>query len=125
MKSKRPVNLDISTISLPLTNIASFAHRLSGIGLFLGTGLLLFLFQTSLESKEGFESVLSMKDNYLISLVLWFVLAAVLYHLIAGTKHLLLDFGYGETKAGAKIGAVSVVATFLISVSVVSALLWF
>ena len=124
MKSKRPVNLDISTISLPLTNLASFAHRLSGIGIFVGFGLLLFVLQTSLESEEGFEYVSKMFDNTLFSLSLWIVFAALLYHFIAGAKHLLLDFGFGETKDGAKIGAAAVVIIFFITVSVLSALLW-
>ena len=124
MKSKRPVNLDISTISLPLTNLASFAHRLSGIAIFAGFGLLLFVLQTSLASEEGFESISKMMDNMLFSIVLWIIFAALLYHFIAGTKHLLLDFGFGETKDGAKLGAVAVVIIFFITVSVLSALLW-
>ena len=124
MKPKRPVNLDITTISLPLTNLASFAHRVSGIGLFAGVGLLLFVLQTSLESEESFEAVSEMFDNTMFSIILWLIFAALLYHFIAGAKHLILDFGFGETKGGAKIGASAVVILFFIAVSVLSALLW-
>lgn len=124
MKPKRPVNLDITTISLPLTNLASFAHRMSGVGFFLGVGLLLFVLQTSLESEESFEAVLEMFDNTLFSIILWLIFTALLYHFIAGTKHLLLDFGFGETKGGAKIGAAAVVIIFFIAVLILSALLW-
>jgi succinate dehydrogenase / fumarate reductase cytochrome b subunit len=124
LKPKRPVNLDITTISLPLTNLASFAHRMSGVGLFVGVGLLLFVLQKSLESEESFETVSEMFDNKLFSLVLWLIFAALLYHFIAGTKHLLLDFGFGETKVGAKMGAVAVVIIFFIAVLILSALLW-
>ena len=124
MKPKRPVNLDITTISLPLTNLASFAHRVSGIGLFVGVGLLLFVLQTSLESEESFEAVSEMFDNTMFSIMLWLIFAALLYHLIAGTKHLLLDFGFGETKGGAKMGASAVVIIFFIAVLVLSASLW-
>ena len=124
MKQKRPVNLDITTISLPLTNLASFAHRVSGIGLFVGVGLLLFVLQTSLESEESFEAVSEMFDNTMFSIMLWLIFAALLYHFIAGTKHLLLDFGFGETKGGAKMGASAVVIIFFIAVLVLSASLW-
>jgi succinate dehydrogenase / fumarate reductase cytochrome b subunit len=124
LKPKRPVNLDITTISLPLTNLASFAHRMSGIGLFVGVGLLLFVLQTSLESEESFEAVSKMFDNTLFSIILWLIFAALLYHFIAGTKHLLLDFGFGETKSGAKMGASAVVIIFFIMVLVLSASLW-
>tara|TARA_B100001094_G_scaffold275383_1_gene282897 strand:+ start:156 stop:533 length:378 start_codon:yes stop_codon:yes gene_type:complete len=124
LKPKRPVNLDITTISLPLTNLASFAHRVSGIGLFVGVGLLLFVLQTSLESEESFEAVSEMFDNTMFSIMLWLIFAALLYHFIAGTKHLLLDFGFGETKGGAKMGASAVVIIFFIAVLVLSASLW-
>jgi len=123
LKHKRPVNLDIATIRLPLTNIASFAHRISGMAIFFGTSLLLYILQVSLTSAEGFDFALQMMERPLISLIIWLILAAVVYHLIAGTKHLLLDLGLGETKNGAKIGAFVVVILFLLSIPFLSILL--
>lgn len=42
MNSKRPVNLDITTIKLPLPAYTSILHRISGILLFVGVGFLLY-----------------------------------------------------------------------------------
>jgi succinate dehydrogenase / fumarate reductase cytochrome b subunit len=64
-----------------------------------------------------------MMERPLISLIIWVILAAIVYHLIAGTKHLLLDLGLGETKNGAKIGAFVVVILFLLSIPFLSILL--
>ena len=86
--------------------------------------MLLFVLQTSLESEESFEAVSEMFDNTMFSIILWLIFAALLYHFIAGIKHLILDFGFGETKGGAKIGASAVVILFFIAVSVLSSLLW-
>ncbi|RFQ09412.1 succinate dehydrogenase, cytochrome b556 subunit, partial [Pseudomonas sp. ATCC 13867] len=36
MNSKRPVNLDLRTIQLPITAYTSILHRISGVILFVG-----------------------------------------------------------------------------------------
>ncbi|WP_204311073.1 succinate dehydrogenase, cytochrome b556 subunit, partial [Stenotrophomonas maltophilia] len=57
MNSKRPVNLDLRTIKLPVTAYTSILHRISGVILFLGIAVLLFALDKSLSSEEGFEQV--------------------------------------------------------------------
>ena len=42
IKKKRPKNLDLTTIRLPLPGILSILHRVSGAGLFLCLPLLLW-----------------------------------------------------------------------------------
>src|SRR5690606_31297197 len=69
--TKRPVNLDIGTIALPITAYASILHRVSGVILFAVAGLLLWLLDTSLSSEQGFASVRECLDSTLAKLVLW------------------------------------------------------
>ncbi len=57
VNSKRPVNLDLRTIKLPVTAYTSILHRISGVILFLGIAVLLFALDKSLSSEEGFEQV--------------------------------------------------------------------
>lgn len=57
MNKKRPVNLDIRTIQLPLTALTSILHRISGIMLFIFLGLILYMLSKSLESEKGFNEV--------------------------------------------------------------------
>ena len=115
MKDKRPVNLDITTIKFPLAAITSLLHRLSGIFIFLGVALLLYFLDLSLQSESGFALVLELLDSFIVKLLTWAVVAGLLYHLIAGCKHLLMDMGVGETKEGARTGAVMVVVLALIA----------
>ncbi|MDD9890492.1 MAG: succinate dehydrogenase, cytochrome b556 subunit [Gammaproteobacteria bacterium] len=115
MKDNRPVNLDITTIKFPLAAIASILHRISGIGLFFGLGILLYFLQMSLASETEFNRLVTLLENNLIKILLWLLLAAVLYHLIAGIKHLLLDLGIGESKQGAKSGAAIMLALFVVT----------
>ena len=91
MKDTRPVNLDITTIKFPLAAITSILHRISGVGLFFSVGILLYFLQLSLSSEAGFNQALQLLDSSLIKALIWIILLAVFYHLIAGLKHLLLD----------------------------------
>jgi succinate dehydrogenase / fumarate reductase cytochrome b subunit len=123
VKDKRPVNLDLTTIHQPLAAITSIAHRISGIIVFAGTAVLLWLLDTSLASPEGFarlrEAGLAPASKFLV----WVVLAALAYHMVAGVKHLLMDMGIGESRAGGPRGAritiiVSAVLIVLLGVGV-------
>ena len=82
MKDTRPVNLDITTIKFPLAAITSILHRISGIALFFGIGILLYFLQLSLSSEAGFNQALQLLDSSLIKALIWIILLAVFYHLI-------------------------------------------
>lgn len=116
MKKNRPVNLDISTIKLPITAYVSILHRISGIFLFTGVAFLLWMLDISLRSAEGFEQVKAIGASPLCQFILWAVLAGLAYHLVAGIRHLIMDLGVGETLKGGQLGAklVVVIATVLI-----------
>lgn len=96
MKTKRPVNLDIGTIKLPITSYVSILHRVSGVVLFFAVALLLCVFDASLESEQSFESLKEWLSSPIWQLVIWAALAALAYHFVAGIRHLIMDFGFGE-----------------------------
>ena len=96
MKTKRPVNLDIGTIKLPVTSYVSILHRISGVILFLAVAPLLWVFEASLESQQSFQSLQEWFANPICQIILWGSLAALAYHAIAGIRHLIMDFGIGE-----------------------------
>ncbi len=119
MNKKRPVNLDISTIKLPITGFVSFFHRVSGIFLFAGMAVLMWLLDSSLDSQESFAAVRDISSNLTFKLVIWVVLAALAYHTVAGIRHLIMDFGVGESLKGGRAGATIalVVAVILIALA--------
>ncbi len=105
VKDKRPVNLDISSIQLPLAAYASITHRISGVIVFVGVAILLWIFDMSLSSEEGFNRLKEHSESGLFKFIVWGILSALAYHLIAGIKHLLMDSGIGETKEAAPVAA--------------------
>lgn len=96
MKSNRPVNLDLSTIKLPLSALASITHRASGVILFVGLIFMFWAFDVSLSSAEGFDNVkATLQQSFLAKFVLWGMLSALAYHCLAGVKHLIMDMDIG------------------------------
>jgi succinate dehydrogenase / fumarate reductase cytochrome b subunit len=124
VKDKRPVNLDIGTINLPLAALTSITHRVSGVIVFVGIAVLLWLFDASLTSEEGFNSLGGLAGSFLGKFVLWGVLTALAYHMVAGCKHLLLDIGIGETKEAAPIGAKIVIVVSVVLAAVLGVWIW-
>mgnify|MGYP003951217735 CR=1 FL=1 len=96
MDKKRPVNLDIGTIRLPITSYVSILHRASGVILFFSIAVFLCLLEGSLDSEQSFNDVKALFNNPLCQFIVWASLAALAYHAVVGIRHLVMDFGLGE-----------------------------
>jgi succinate dehydrogenase / fumarate reductase cytochrome b subunit len=105
VKKQRPVNLDLNAFSFPLPALLSITHRVSGVFLFVGIGLLIWLLGESLESAQSFAEVKETMASPMATFALWVVLAALAYHTVVGVKHLFMDAGLGETLEGGLMGA--------------------
>jgi succinate dehydrogenase / fumarate reductase cytochrome b subunit len=124
VNKKRPVNLDISTIKLPITAYVSILHRVSGVFLFAGVAVLLWILDASLDSQDGFNSIRDLATNPVFQGVLWVVLAALSYHTVAGIRHLIMDMGVGESLKGGKTGAAIVLVIAIILIALAGVWIW-
>ncbi|WP_268800719.1 succinate dehydrogenase, cytochrome b556 subunit [Pseudomonas huanghezhanensis] len=124
MNSQRPVNLDLRTIKLPVTAYTSILHRISGVILFVGVAIMLYALDVSLGSEEGFGQVKAWLTSPLAKLVIWALLSALLYHLVAGIRHLIMDAGIGETLEGGKLGSKIVIAVSLVVIVLAGVWIW-
>ena len=117
VEDTRPVNLDIGTMRLPITAWASITHRASGVFLFVAVAVLIWMLDASLRSPESFASLQQTLTSVPAKLVLWVILAGAAYHSVAGIKHLVMDFGIGETMEGGVLGArITIVSAVLLTV---------
>jgi succinate dehydrogenase / fumarate reductase cytochrome b subunit len=124
VNKKRPVNLDISTIKLPVTAYVSILHRISGVALFGGMAVLLWLLDASLESEESFLAMQDVLANPIFKFVVWGVLAFLAYHTVAGVRHLTMDGGVGESLRGGRIGAKLVIVLAVILIVLAGVWVW-
>lgn len=95
MPTSRPVFLDLWRIKLPLSGLVSILHRVSGIVMVLTIPIVAILFHQALSSPEGFAATAAVLDTWLTKLVLLGLLWALFHHLVAGIRHLFLDYGVG------------------------------
>lgn len=124
MKDKRPVNLDLTQFSFPLPALTSIVHRVTGVALFVGVAILLYLFELSLSGEEGFSAAKECLSGAFAKFIIWGILSALLYHLVAGVKHLLMDIGIGETLEGGVLGSKVVIVVSVVLILVAGVWIW-
>ncbi|MCW8196687.1 succinate dehydrogenase, cytochrome b556 subunit [Proteobacteria bacterium 005FR1] len=124
MNDKRPVNLDLTTIRFPITAIVSITHRASGVLLYAGIAVLLWMLQASLQSEASFSELKEVLANPLAQFIIWVTLAALAYHLVMGVRHMIMDLGYGESLEGGRRGAQLAIVCAVILIVLAGVWVW-
>ncbi len=124
MKDTRPVNLNLLVFRWPIPAITSILHRISGVFIFFGIAALLYLLDLSLSSQAGFDEAATLLSGTTVKVIVWAVASGILYHLIAGIKHLIMDYGFGETIEGGRTGAILVLVISAIAIAAVGYWIW-
>jgi len=104
---------DLRSYQLPIPGVVSILHRISGLLMFLGLPLLLWLFDQSLSSERSFDRYLAFFHLFLGRLLLLALAWALLHHLCAGVRFLLLDLHLGTERAAARRSSWIVLAVSL------------
>ena len=118
---KRPVNLDLGTIRLPVTSYVSILHRISGVITFFGLAVMLWLLDLSLDSAQSFNMLKDLVAHPVAKLLVWGSLVALAYHTVAGIRHLVMDFGLGEESFNSgRNSAWTVVALSLLIIAIIT-----
>ena len=115
VNKNRPVNLDIATFRLPITAYVSILHRVSGVANVFISLALIWLLSQSLASKDSYEYVIELTNLLFVKVVLFLILANLIYHSCAGIRHLIMDMGVGEDSfKSVKISAFIMIAVAMI-----------
>lgn len=112
--NKRPININPFSVQIPVGALVSITHRLSGILVFLLIPIMLWAMQLSFESEQSFEQMKAVFDIPLLKAVTWIFLAALLYHLVAGLRHLLMDVHIGGSLRAGRLSAKIVIILSLL-----------
>jgi len=112
--NKRPVNLALWTIRFPIPAIISILHRLSGFLLFLLIPFTIYVWQYSLISADNFDNVKTNFQSLSVKFLVWLFISALIYHLIAGIRHLLMDMHIGDSKVAGRVSSYIVLALSII-----------
>lgn len=102
---KRPKNLDLLHIHLPIGGFVSILHRVTGVLLVLALPIAFLLLQQSLQGPEDFAQVVALLSSLPARTFLFFITILLAHHFLAGVRHLLLDLDIGISRSGGRLGA--------------------
>lgn len=100
-----PVFLNLFRIRMPAGAVASIAHRISGVLLFLSLPLLAWLLDLSLQGGEGYERAIALLQSTGVRLASIVLVWSLLHHLVAGIRFLLIDVHLGVSMPAARLSA--------------------
>ena len=105
---KQPKNLNIFSIRLPLPALVSILHRMSGVLLFLLMPFLSWALCASLLSDFHFNKTVLILKAWPVKIIGVIFIWALIHHLMAGLRHLLLDLQIGNDLIAARFSSKSV-----------------
>jgi len=116
--AERPLSPHITVYRWAYTMTLSSLHRASGVALAVSlVGFVLWLVSASLGA-DAYAAMLPLLTCLPCKIVLALAVAALIYHLCNGLRHLAWDMGWGFERADARRSAVLVVAASLIAAAV-------
>ena len=116
MPVQRPLSPHLTIYKPQISTVLSILHRITGIGLFLGSGLLVLWLWSAAYAPAFYPTLHDAMDSIIGKLFLLGWTAAFYYHLSNGIRHLFWDIGQGFTlPVMHKTGWAVVVATVLLT----------
>lgn len=104
MKDKRPKNMDMTTMKLPIMGVASILHRVSAVIIWISLAYFLPILYISLRSAQGFATIETMLiESFIAQFLTWGFMTAAGYYIFGGLKHVIQEFGYFETLQDGKL----------------------
>ena len=123
-KSKRPVDLPLLKIRLPIGGIVSIVHRVTGVLLVLALPTATRWWEQSLATEEGFNQVAGFFSTFPARLLLLLLLAMFIQHLVSGIRHLLIDLHVGISKASSRKSAWAVPVVSLLMIGLTATVIF-
>ena len=115
--SIKPVYINLFKIQLPLSALLSISHRVSGILIFfLVLPASAYILNLLLASQDSFSSFVDVFNSsvFLRTFVLFNILIFE-YHVIAGIRHMLMDFKLvSETLSASNTSAITALIVFFV-----------
>ena len=121
---KRPKNLNLFTIRLPINAVVSILHRASGVGLFLSIPFILLAFKASADSPSNYFLLTHMLNTWYTKLLLIGLSWAFFHHFFAGIRHLLQDIHWMTSLNNARLSSRILLWLVGIATAIFAAFIW-
>jgi succinate dehydrogenase / fumarate reductase cytochrome b subunit len=107
---ERPLSPHLSVYKFKYTLVTSILNRFAGLGLSMGLFLLVYWLVALAGGARAYAQARAILSLGVFKLVYVLLLGALVYHLVAGIRHLVWDCGIGLDRASARRSAWIVVA---------------
>jgi succinate dehydrogenase / fumarate reductase cytochrome b subunit len=91
----RPLSPHLDIYRFTLTMAMSIAHRITGVGLYVGVLLLAWFLLAASTDAANFAVFSSFIHSILGRLILFGFTWALFHHMLGGVRHFIWDLGYG------------------------------
>jgi succinate dehydrogenase / fumarate reductase, cytochrome b subunit len=116
---ERPLSPHLQIYKWPITMGTSIIHRVTGVGLTLGTVLLGWWLIAAALGPEAYDQFQALAGHWFGRFVLFGFTLSLVYHALNGVRHLFWDMGYGfkvttANMTGLLAYGMTIVLTFVI-----------
>ncbi|MCQ8279180.1 succinate dehydrogenase, cytochrome b556 subunit [Acetobacteraceae bacterium KSS8] len=116
---RRPLSPHLQVYRFQLSMFLSIANRIAGVAASFGTLLLVWWLVAAATGPVSFATVQSVVGSPIGILAMFGWTLALVYHFVAGLRHLAWDAGYGFDKTSFnKVGPIAVAVTLILTVLV-------
>jgi succinate dehydrogenase / fumarate reductase cytochrome b subunit len=117
---RRPLSPHVQVYRWPLSMALSITHRVTGVGLGIGTLLLTGWLATAATSEVGFERFQYFLGSAFGLFLLFCWSLALIFHFMTGLRHLWMDTGHGYDEKSYHASGIAV----LVATGVLTLLIW-
>ena len=113
----RPLSPFTTIYRWPVTMATSIAHRITGVGLAIGTVLLAWWLVAIASGPEAYRTFTDLAASWIGQIVLFGFAWSLAYHLMNGIRHLAWDTGYGfDVKTATRTSWLVIVLSLLLAI---------
>ena len=115
----RPLSPFVTIYRWPVTMATSITHRVTGIGLALGSAVLAWWLVSIASGPEAYNTFNAIAASWIGQIALFGFAWSLAYHLLNGIRHLAWDTGYGlNVKTADATGWLVIILSVLLAVGV-------
>lgn len=95
LNANRPLSPHLQIYRFAMTMAMSIVHRITGIGLYVGTILLAWWLVAAASGPGYFDIVNRIYGSWIGLLILFLFTWALIHHMLGGIRHFIWDTGHG------------------------------
>jgi succinate dehydrogenase / fumarate reductase cytochrome b subunit len=112
----RPTSPHLQIYKPQLTSATSIFHRVTGVGLAIGTLVLVYWLIAAATGSEAFDTAEAIVGSVIGRILLFLWSLAFFYHLLNGVRHLAWDAGFGfELPAAYRSGYAVIIGSVVLT----------